>query len=273
MRIVTVDQPTSTRFPSSWVQAHCGVVSGSGMKSVLDFTKVRTLKSGETRGGEAGEKRKTYFRMKLAELLTGIAVQDHYVSKDMLDGIEREPSARRAYELQSGVLVEEIGFALHDEIPRFGGSVDGLVDEGGLVEIKCPRAGTHLQWLLEGKLPDEHLPQVSAYLSITGRPWCDFVSWCPFVPKALQLMVVRIQSNPAMLDIIETAVRQFNAEVDEAIERLRGIVGPFDLPAASAATTGEERDLGNDPMDPLLGISDEDILVAQPNWNELKMNL
>ena len=205
-----------------WFQAHAGVVSGSYMSDVLNFTQK----------GAPGASRKTYMRTKLAELLTGIAIQDNYVSKEMLDGIEREPAGKAAYELQEGAMLDEVGFCLHDSIPRFGGSMDGLLGEDGFIELKCPKAGTHLQWILDGVVPEDHVDQIDAYFSINGRVWCDFVSYCPMFPKQLQLMVIRRERNEAAISWIENAVIAFNREIDEKIERLRAIVGPFDLPAA-----------------------------------------
>lgn len=242
MKIIECNQ-----LSPAWFQAHCGVVSGSHLSSVLDITQK----------GAPGSKRKTYFRTKLAELLTGIALQNNYVSREMLEGIEREPLAVAAYEQQEGVLCEPIGFALHDSIPRFGCSPDRLVGDDGLLEAKCPKAGTHLQWILNGCIPEEHLPQLRAELSVTKRTWADFVSFSPEVPKPLQLMVIRFEYSRADIEPLERAVSEFNAELDAAIEKLRGIVGPFDLPAQ--VREEEEIESGADPIFDDTYLSDEDI--------------
>ena len=192
------------------------------MAAVLDFTKK----------GEPGSKRKTYFRMKLAELLTGVAIQDNYVSREMKEGLEREPLARAAYETQEGVMVEQIGFAMHDTIARYGCSPDGLIGDKGGLELKSPKAGTHLQWIMDGVIPEEHLPQVRSGLSVTKREWWDFASFNPEVPKPLRLMVIRLTRAEANLEPLEQAVQQFNQEINEAVKRLRKIAGPFELPAA-----------------------------------------
>lgn len=224
MKIINVQQ-----LSGEWFQAHCGKVTGSHMKALLDITKK----------GEPGSTRKTYFRTKLAEMLTGVAIQDNYVSKEMLDGIEREPIARAAYEAQEECMVEEVGFVMHDSIERFGCSPDGLVDQDGGVEIKCPKAGTHLHWIMNGKIPEEHTPQLRAELSVTGLKWIDFVSFNPEVPKPLRLMVIRMTHEQADVGLIEEAVQQFISELDAAVERLRNIAGHFDLPAAQKPESPE----------------------------------
>jgi hypothetical protein len=60
------------------------------------------------------------------------------------------------------------------------------------------------------------------------------------VPKQLQLMVIRRERNEAAISKIETAVIAFNREIDDHVERLRAIVGPFDLPAAEQAKVTPE---------------------------------
>jgi hypothetical protein len=208
-----------------WFQAHCGVVTASSMDAVLAFTQK----------GEPKAERKTYFRQKLAERLTGIALQDNYVSREMLEGIEKEPLGVAAYERHEGVMVSSIGFALHDEIERLGYSPDGLVGDDGLIEGKCPKPGTHLQYVLDGCIPEMYMAQIRTGLCVTGRKWCDFFSFSPEVPKPLQLMVIRFERTQADMELIAAAANKFNAEIDAAIEKLRGIAGPFELPAQMTA--------------------------------------
>jgi hypothetical protein len=73
------------QLSSAWFQAHCGVVTASSMAALLSLSKERVLKSGEVRGGEPLAKRKAYLDRKIGELLTGIVVQDNYVSKEMME--------------------------------------------------------------------------------------------------------------------------------------------------------------------------------------------
>jgi hypothetical protein len=246
MKIIPCQQRTS-----AWFQAHCANVTASSMGSVLDFTQK----------GAAGAKRKIYFRQKLAELLTGIAVQNNYVSFEMEEGIEKEPLGIAAYESEEETMVQPIGFALHDTIARFGCSPDGLVGEDGLLELKCPKAGTHLQYLLDGCVPDLYLPQIRAQLSVTGRAWCDFASFCPELPKPLQLMVIRFERTDADMKLIGEAVNKFNGEIDAAVKRLHEIAGPFDLPAPQQ----EKEERPESPEERSARITDDDIVWAQHN--------
>jgi hypothetical protein len=71
----------------------------------------------------------------------------------MQHGTETEPEARAAYEFYQGVTVQEIAFVPHPKIDQAGCSPDGLVDDDGLVEIKCPNTATHLETLLGQAVP------------------------------------------------------------------------------------------------------------------------
>lgn len=85
-------------------------------------------------------------------------------------GTEFEPTARRAYECETGNIVDEGGFWVHDSIPWLAASPDGLVGHDGISEVKCP-----------GKLPlivpIHHRVQMLIQLAVTGREWADYYVW------------------------------------------------------------------------------------------------
>ena len=135
-------------------------------------------------------------------------------------GTEQEAAARAAYERVTGISVEETGFVAHDTLMA-GCSPDGLADWDGLIEIKCPfNTGVHIDTLLNG-MPAEHAPQVQGQMWITGRQWCDFVSYDPRMPAELQLYVQRINRDPAFIADLERQVSEFLAEVGAQVEALR----------------------------------------------------
>jgi hypothetical protein len=100
---------------------------------------------------------------------------------------------------------------------------------GGLLEIKCPSATTHLEYLQAGALPEAYLPQVTHNLWITGAAWCDFVSFDDRFPPALQLVIVRVQRDEAALRSYELMARMFLREVDDQVAAAWAIT---DEPAA-----------------------------------------
>jgi hypothetical protein len=62
---------------------------------------------------------------------------------------------------------------------------------------------------------------VQGQLWITGRAWCDFVSFDDRLPKELQLYVQRVERDDVFIANLDLEVRQFLAEVDDLERQLR----------------------------------------------------
>lgn len=109
-------------------------------------------------------------RQKAWRIITGREVVE--TNPAMQWGIDHEPIAKSAYEVESGYLVTDCGFISHPKYDFIGCSPDGFIEEFGVVEFKCP------QRMYEG-VPAHYLPQVLGEIHITGRDWCDFCVWTP----------------------------------------------------------------------------------------------
>lgn len=193
-----------------WAASRRGNCTGSRFAAVMDFRKDK--KEGATRAA---------YRLDLViERVTGVSAQ-HFVSDEMQWGIDNEAAARMAYEAQTGAMVMVPGYKPHPTIAHCGGSVDGLVDDDGIIEIKCPKTTTHCKTLL-GE-PCAYLPQIQGYLWITGRQWADYVSYDPRLPAGLQLYVQRIKRDDDYIAELAGNVIQFLAEVDEQHKRLMAL--------------------------------------------------
>lgn len=106
-------------------------------------------------------------------------------------GNEQEPNAKFAYTAMTGLQTRDVGFVLPDNTDAYGGSPDALVEDDGLLEIKCPAPQTLIAYHAKGGLPDEYKPQVQGLLLITGRAWCDFLVFHP----ELTPLLVRIEPD------------------------------------------------------------------------------
>lgn len=194
-----------------WLQSRAGKVTASRIADVM--SKIKT--------GEAAARR-DYKAQIVAEILTGRPAEDGYTNAAMQWGTDTEPLARQAYEAQTGVIVEQVGLVLHPTIDRAGASPDGLAEDG-LVEIKCPKTATHLQYLLAKDIaPSMYQPQMLWQMACTSAKWCDFVSFDPRLPEDLQLHIVRFNRDEKRIAEIEAEVTAFLAEVDEILAQLRG---------------------------------------------------
>lgn len=162
---------------------------------------------------EAAPRRNYRVRLAVERLLN--EPQGGYVNAAMEWGAEKEAEARMAYEAETGAIVEETGFINHPAIEWCGGSPDGLIGSDGLIEIKCPfESAVHVVTLMD-KTCEDHLPQMQGLMWITGRKWCDFVSYDPRMPSGIDSYIQRVQRDDKYIAMLEAEVTAFLAEVDE----------------------------------------------------------
>ena len=192
-----------------WFQARLGKVTASRVADVL-----AKIKSGESAS------RRNYKIQLVSERLTGER-QETYINQAMQDGIDREQFARDRYVQQFGE-VEEVGFIQHPTLEA-GASPDGLIGTDGIIEIKCPMGSTHTETLITQEVPSKYVPQIQFQLLVTGRKWCDFVSYNPMFPENLQVFVRRVFANKEYQQELEDEVKQFLKEVDDVISKLKEI--------------------------------------------------
>lgn len=158
-----------------------------------------------------------------AEIITGVSADKPFQTTDaMQHGIDTEDDARTEYEIETMTHVKQVGFVSYGDL--FGVSPDGLIGDHGLVEIKCPQANTHVGYLLKaGSAWRAYRWQIMGQLWVTGRDWCDFVSYCPQFPEDQKLIIERVVSNQEDINTIK--VKAINAEVriNEILDEL-GVV-------------------------------------------------
>jgi len=158
----------------------------------------------------------------IAERVTGWT-EDTFVNADMWRGRVAEPYARDLYSEHHAPACE-IGFMRRDEDGwQLGYSPDGLVGDEGLIEVKSPRAKTHLRTILADEVPAYNMAQLQAGLLVSGRKWCDFVSYVGGMP----LFVKRVHPDPQWFEAIEAACIAFEATAARTLadyqERVLGL--------------------------------------------------
>lgn len=143
---------------------------------------------------------------------------ERFDTEDTERGHELEPVARALYEDISGNIVEDGGFwTLGDDM---GVSPDGLINDDGLVEIKCPAYKAHMDVLRSKKIDPKYIPQVQYQLRVTKRKWCDFVSYCEKMPKGKQIIIVRVLPDPKMQKMFEERLPVFRKMIADWIKIL-----------------------------------------------------
>lgn len=186
-----------------WAKCRAGIPTAS------EFSKIIT-----PTGKEA--KQPVYLRTKLAEWLTGGPVDD-YQSKYMKDGNDLEGDARECYSFISDNKVKQIGFCYKDDNKLVGASVDGLIDDDGTTEIKCPKASTVVEYMLSGGMPLKYKPQVMGQLWILERDWCDFFIYHP----SFKPIIISVERDEMYIIKLEKLVNEFIEEMLEKREQLK----------------------------------------------------
>lgn len=195
----------------AWFAARIGLITASRIKDVIAKTK-----SGYSTS------RANYAAQLMLERATGVR-EEGFTNAAMLRGVEEEPFARAAYEVQMNVMVDEVGFIPHPTIARSGASPDGLVGADGMVEIKNGNTATHCKWAIAGKVPEEHIPQLVWQLACSGRQYVDFVSYDRRMPEGQQLFIRRFHREEKLIAEITGEVLAFDREVDDLVANL-GVV-------------------------------------------------
>lgn len=156
-------------------------------QGTLEWFELRKLKMTASNAqaiGNVGKGLDTYIYELLAESLSS-ASKEHYTNEHIERGKELESQARALYELENGVLVQEVGFIEHNQYS--GCSPDGLIAENGGLEIKCLNDVKHLKVLIHGikEVESSYIWQIQMSLLITGRLWWDLVLYNPNFEKSL----------------------------------------------------------------------------------------
>lgn len=195
-----------------WLELRAGKFTGSRFADLM----------ATTRSGPSASRANLIVTLAL-EILTGEPEQT-YQNDAMRRGTELEPFARGAYEAHTGELVEQVAFVEHPTMPYVGVSPDGLLGTDGLIEIKCHASqAKHLAALRDGSHAAEYRWQIQGQLWVTGRHWCDAVSFDPRFPVGLQLAIHRVERDEKAIIQLQDACIAAHVEVQSIVTELRGM--------------------------------------------------
>lgn len=192
-----------------WLSARRGVITASRFKDCRD-----RLKNGEM------SKACLLYAMDVARERVGGIAPPKFQNAAMKTGTEQEPLARQAYEATTGYLVEEAGFITTDD-RLFGVSVDGFIDQDGIVEIKTLVSSDTLFAALGGDT-SAYLDQCNGAMWLLGRKWVDLVLWAPDLECiGRHLTIHRIDRDDNAIDALEQDLILFERKVSENEKKLR----------------------------------------------------
>jgi exodeoxyribonuclease (lambda-induced) len=200
---------------ADWIYARSGKLTASRFADA-----VATLKDGNW-----AKARHDYMIELLAERLTGLAAA-HYVSREMLEGIEAEEYAVAAYEFERDVECDPIGFVEHPSIANAGASPDRAVGKVGLLEVKAPKSTTFIELRLDKEsgyaYPRKSSDADAGYIAqcmwqlacCPEREWNDLTYYDARMPQGKQLYVRRIMRDDKIIAAMEAEARRFLDELD-----------------------------------------------------------
>lgn len=200
-----------------WLAARCGSTTAS---CFADAISVLTRKSGSKEAGDPTAASDKYCYDLAIERVSGRPYGEPVKAWTLERGHALEVEARIEYEAQTGYLASESGVILTDD-RRFGYSSDGLVEDDGLIEIKCPVDSVKIIDMLRTGDVSEYYHQIQGGLWISGRKWCDFVQYVPALENGgNHLFVKRIERDEAFIDQMVEKLLAFDARVNEAVALL-----------------------------------------------------
>ncbi len=163
----------------AWLKSRAGVITASRFSDA----RARLTRAGKNgKAGDPAAKAIEYAWQVALERIAGEPVSPAFETWQMRRGTELEPEARMTYEAETGLLASEKGLILTDD-RAFGYSSDGLVSDEGLIEIKCPANCQKIGdiWSDPDNAAAEYIDQIQGGMWITGRQWCDFIMYCPWL--------------------------------------------------------------------------------------------
>jgi hypothetical protein len=198
-------------------------------KGIITSTVVKSLITPTFKLAENDKTRKAIWKL-ASERITG-HLEDSFYSSDMERGHFEEPLARDLYggAVEVGFITNKIGGV------TVGYSPDGLVGENGLIEIKSAKQSIQVERIVSGVVPVEHLPQIHYGMLVSGRDWCDFISYSNGMP----MQVIRVEKDLKIQDVLIEAVQIAETKIQNVIAEFHEKSKVFKLAPRVAVVSDE----------------------------------
>ena len=208
----TTDSPITDIQPYSpeWWNLRHGCFTGSEFFKLVGEPRSKAAKE----DGELSDTALTYILEKVHEKLTGLTKMgiDNFATQW---GVEHEPLAAKWYAKLTGNTLIDPTLCFHSTLEGFSCTPDKFVGEDGLCEIKCPANGAnHLKHCFittneyfKKEHPDKYW-QVMVQMNITGRKWCDFVSFDPRINSDMGMFIYRVEYSETEGKFIEDKLKK-----------------------------------------------------------------
>ena len=187
-----------------WYDARLGLPTSSSFDQIVLMS------------GEKAKPREKYMWKLAGEIISGESAKGYY-GASMAKGHEREGESRTAYSFMNDVEVQQIGFCFFDEKREFGSSTDGLIGDDGVFETKNAEPHVQIKRLEKGWPKSEHFQQIQGELYVTGREWCDLVSYS----RGFRPIVIRFLRDEKFIAKLADEIQIFIKDLNNLVTKLR----------------------------------------------------
>lgn len=147
--------------------------------------------------------------------------KEQYTNEHLERGVKLEEEARTIYQMETGNKVTQVGFVTNSKVSNVGGaSPDGLVNEDGLIEIKCFANTKHFKMILDGlEIESKYMWQMQMQMLFTQIEWVDFVAYNPNYTKSI--LIQRVVKDEVMQEKILGGLKAGEKLLKEIINKLK----------------------------------------------------
>lgn len=191
-----------------WFAVRAGIPTASEFATVMASGK----------DGGASKTRRTYLLKLAGEVITGECTEP-YTNPNMERGKVMEAAAREMYAFRTDTDPQLVGFITNGPM---GASPDCLIEASGAAEFKTAFPHILIEKILRDTFPPEHKAQTQGVLLVAEREWIDLGIYWPKLP----LFLKRAYRDEPYIREMSAAIRQFNDELAETVERVRAYIAP-----------------------------------------------
>lgn len=193
-----------------WYEARCGLLTASNMKRIIAPAKLQYADNATCREHMADL---------CAQRITK-HVDSTFQSFDMLRGHDDEADAKYYYRENYGE-IDDCGFITNNSWGfTLGFSPDGLIGDDGIVEAKGKLQKLQMEIIHARSMPDEFRIQVQTGLMVSGRKWCDFISYS----NGFNMLVIRVEADLDVQHAIFVAALEFHNRLGAMMEKYEEII-------------------------------------------------
>lgn len=203
MKIIECQQKTP-----EWDELRLGKITGKKLKGLM------------------GRTRQEWIYQLVAERLS-VTDESFQLESDLMRGVRLEEEAIKAFEIETGKIVDKIGFCVSDKSEYIASSPDGLIkDKKGkyteAVEVKCLSGKHHIEAFFTKKVPKEHEAQVYQYFIVNPDLKKLYMVFYDDRIKQIPLIIVEVTREEITLEIeaAETVQIEALAEVEALLETI-----------------------------------------------------